>query len=898
MPDVFDAAASSATADAESAGARPVSVRARDWGWRHSTRRDFALRHIDFDIRPGERVLLLGASGAGKSTLMAGLAGVLGGDDEGEEEGGLTLDGVPARDARGRAGLVLQDPDSQIILERVGDDTAFGCENLAVPREETWRRVRESLALVGLDELDQSRSTSHLSGGQRQRLALAGVLAMRPGLLLLDEPTANLDPEGVHEVHDAVADVLRRTGETMIVVEHHIDVWLDLIDRVIVLGRPKPGEHTAGVIADGSPDRVFREMSDVLAAGGAWVPGRRIPTEYRRLGSTLDTASAVSAESAAIAASTANAGSAPTAGSAMSDMSVHTTAQTDRSRGKAQSSEPLLFTQDLSFGRGTPLGEHVDLAFHGGTVYALMGPNGAGKSTLALTLAGLLKPLDGHVRVCDAIAPKNPKSGDEPFGWRSRELLGRVGMVFQEPEHQFAANTVRDEVALGPKGMGRDDEEAYRIADRMLERLGLARFARANPYTLSGGEKRRLSVASMLAAAPRVLIMDEPTFGQDFATWTEMVRLIAIARDEGSAVVMVTHDEALVEALDATRIEFREDGIVGESVASVEKSFASAEKSAEIEKPAAQSTAESAAESAVEPAAFGAADAAHVNQRTADHSHASGDRIVHVSPPSQRHEPAKPASPSWFVARINPVSRFIMGLVLCIPMFFSLDVVSASVALGLELALLWIGGIAPWTVCRRTWPVWIAACGGFLSVALYGKAFGAVYFDFGVIHVTQGSVYFATATFLRVLAIATPSVVLAFGLDPTDLADGLVQILRLSPRFVYGGLAGVRMFTLLTEDWRALGLSRRSRGLGDENAVRRAFSQAFGLLVLSIRRATRLATAMEARGFGGDGPRTNARISRLHAADWVSYAIAVIIPTAALTAAALTGYWNQPLFAA
>ena len=149
---------------------QPAAVQARGWGWRHATRKDFALRAVDFDIHPGERVLLLGASGAGKSTLMAGLAGVLGGDEEGDQEGSLLIDGAEAREARGRVGLVLQDPDSQIILERLGDDAAFGCENLNVQREATWQRVHESLDLVGLGDLDLNRSTQHLSGGQRQRL--------------------------------------------------------------------------------------------------------------------------------------------------------------------------------------------------------------------------------------------------------------------------------------------------------------------------------------------------------------------------------------------------------------------------------------------------------------------------------------------------------------------------------------------------------------------------------------------------------------------------------------------------------------------------------------------------------------------------------------------------------
>ncbi|MBT1172899.1 energy-coupling factor transporter transmembrane protein EcfT [Bifidobacterium sp. MA2] len=266
--------------------------------------------------------------------------------------------------------------------------------------------------------------------------------------------------------------------------------------------------------------------------------------------------------------------------------------------------------------------------------------------------------------------------------------------------------------------------------------------------------------------------------------------------------------------------------------------------------------------------------------------------VVLVTPPDARKEPARPASPSWFIAKVNPVARIIGALVMCIPMFVSLDVVSASVALGVEYVLLWIAGINPIRVCRSTWPVWIAATGGFISVLLYGRTSGEILFTAGWIVVSQGSVYLACATFLRVAAIAVPGVILALGLDPTDLADGLVQILHLSPRFVYGGLAGMRMFTLLQDDWRALGLSRRSRGLGDGNAIVRALSQAFGLLVLSIRRATKLATAMEARGFGGDTPRSQARVSSLHPVDWVFLAISAAIPAVAIAAAVATGYWH------
>ncbi|WP_287136273.1 ABC transporter ATP-binding protein, partial [Clavibacter sp.] len=252
-------------ATAERAGG--ASVRAEGWGWRHAGRTAWAVRDVDLVIEPGERVLLLGASGAGKTTLMHALAGVLGGDDEGETRGSLRVDGQDPAARRGRAGLVLQDPDAQVILSRVGDDVAFGCENLGVPRDEIWVRVRAALDAVGLD-VALDRSTTALSGGQKQRLALAGVLAMRPGLLLLDEPTANLDPDGVGEVRRAVESVVESSGATLVVIEHRVAVWQDLVDRVVVFAAD------GGILADGAPDDVLRDQGASLAAAGVWVPGR------------------------------------------------------------------------------------------------------------------------------------------------------------------------------------------------------------------------------------------------------------------------------------------------------------------------------------------------------------------------------------------------------------------------------------------------------------------------------------------------------------------------------------------------------------------------------------------------------------------------------------------------
>lgn len=477
----------------------PAAVEARGWGWRHASRLAWALRDISLRIEPGERVLLLGASGAGKSTLLHGLAGVLGGDEEGEAAGQLLIDGLPASAARGRAGLVLQDPDSQVILARVGDDVAFGCENLGIPRDEIWRRVDAALDAVGLD-VPLDRPTKALSGGQKQRLALAGSLAMRPGLLLLDEPTANLDPAGVIEVREAVQRMLQVQRTTLIVVEHRLDVWLPLIDRVIVIGDAGSG---GGVIADGHPDVVLAAQGERLAQAGVWVPG--FPPRHPNPPS-----------------------SAP--------------------------GEALLSARELGVARvrGTTVASGVDVDVRAGSALAITGPNGAGKSTLGLTLAGLLPPAAGAVTATDALAAD---AGPQPIDWTSRQLLTRIGMVFQEPEHQLLASTVREELAIGPRSLGLSEAEIASRGDELLQRLRLDRLAQANPYTLSGGEKRRLTVAAALATRPRVLILDEPTFGQDARTWQELVAMLADLRDAGTALVTVTHDLDVVAALHAARFE-------------------------------------------------------------------------------------------------------------------------------------------------------------------------------------------------------------------------------------------------------------------------------------------------------------------------------------------------------
>ncbi|MEU9509833.1 ABC transporter ATP-binding protein [Micromonospora sp. NPDC048170] len=460
----------------------------RGFGWRHAGRRAWAVRGVDLHVEAGERVLLLGPSGAGKSTLLAALAGLLP-EDSGEQEGTVEIDGLDPRKSRERVGIVFQDPETQLVMARSGDDVAFGLENRGVPAGEIWPRVDEALARVGFP-YPRDRATAALSGGEQQRLALAGVLALRPRLLLLDEPTANLDPTGAALIRAAVAGALD-ADTTLILVEHRVAEALPLVDRVVVL---EPG---GGVRADGTPEAVFGAHGDTLADEGVWVPGRPVPPR----------------------------------------------------QATTPAGDVLLTADRLGL---PPRLAPVDLDVRAGEALAVVGPNGAGKSTLALLLGGLLKPGAGRVVSTTALAGTDART--PPHRWRAPALARRIGSVFQDPEHQFVTNTVFDELALGPRRTGQPETAVRSTVDGLLSRLRLTKLAAANPYTLSGGEARRLSVATALATAPRLLICDEPTFGQDRRTWLELVDLFAELRDAGHGLVAVTHDPEFVAALADRRL--------------------------------------------------------------------------------------------------------------------------------------------------------------------------------------------------------------------------------------------------------------------------------------------------------------------------------------------------------
>ena len=809
----------------EGAGAR---VRARGWGWRHAGRKNAALSGVDLDIAPGERVLVLGPSGSGKSTLMGGMAGLLGGAEEGEATGTLTVDGVAPADARGRVGLLMQDPEAQVVLARVGDDVAFGMENLGIPREAIWPRVEESLSAVGLD-VPLHHSTTELSGGQKQRLALASILAMGPGLLLLDEPTANLDPSGVAEVRAAVEAVVERTGATMVVVEHRVDVWASLVDRVIVVADGR-------IAADGPLREVLDQQGDALRERGMWLPGDDVAAEV---------------------------GPAPEVAPASSE------------------DAPIARVTDLTIGydKASPVRSGIDLTIERGVSTCIVGANGAGKSTFALTLAGLLQPLEGTVEVETA----DGTAGD-PHGWPSKQLLGRMSMVFQEPEYQFLASTVAEELAIGPRAVGMTDEEIAPLVEEHLEALGLTKLARANPMTLSGGEKRRLSVATALISAPELLILDEPTFGQDRGTWLGLVRLLRAALERGVTLVSITHDPAFVAAMGQSVVDLgalgRRGG--GESRGCAESALAS---------PIDEADSGRASRTSVGLESGDSADAATNGNATGTEAPADDAPASAATAGDARTGVPTSSRAPWrgLLARTNPVARVLALLVATTPLLITIDPVSAGVALALELALVPLSGVSARSFFLKATPLLLAAPLGALSMLLYASPGGHVYWSFGPAAVSDHSMWLALGIGLRMCALVVPAIALLDRIDPTDMGDGLAQILHLPARPVLAALAGARMTALMAADWKALERARRARGVGDASRIRSFLRGSFSLLVFALRRSGKLATTMEARGFGAAGRRTWARPSRLRAADAVLLLVAIALPSIALAVSVIAG---------
>lgn len=487
-----------------------------------SLRYDFAgkdtLSDVSFSLEQGEGLLILGPSGCGKSSLTLCLNGLYPRELDGSLSGEILINGKPTSvyepgQLGRKVGVVFQDPETQFCMLTVEDEVAFGLENMAVPPEEMEERINDALRLVNMEEFKQS-AIATLSGGQKQELALACILTLKPELLILDEPTANLDPIARIDLIRTIKQLKQELGFSLIIIEHQLDQWTDVAERCLLLTK------NGTVFYDGPLRKAIRNLQKEIHEEGIWLP--KVAQHILSHGNRIDYDVPLTLK--------------------------EFSREIDRWRGfdwvrpttKArQKTAAMLECENVSFTiNEQDILKKVNLVINENEFIAIVGANGSGKTTLSRLLTGLRKPDGGLISL-----HRKPLSN-----WNEADLRKQVGYVFQNPEHQFITNTVFDEVAFSLQMKGAPKEEILCRVGSILEQLGLTSFSDEHPYTLSQGQKRRLSIATMLVDDQRLLILDEPTFGQDAATNVEMMNLLEERYKLGTGIVMITHDMELVHS--------------------------------------------------------------------------------------------------------------------------------------------------------------------------------------------------------------------------------------------------------------------------------------------------------------------------------------------------------------
>ena len=492
-----------------------------------------AVDDVSLSIREGDFVAILGRNGSGKSTFAKQLNALLYptggtvwlcGKDTSDEENLWAV--------RSAAGMVFQNPDNQIVASVVEDDVGFGPENLGVPTEEIWRRVENALNAVGMAAYAET-SPLRLSGGQKQRVAIAGILAMQPKCLILDEPTAMLDPEGRREVLKAVHELNEAAGITVLLITHYMEETVDA-DRIVVM-------QAGRVCMDGTPREIFSRTDEIHAMGLALPPATELADRLRAAG--IDLPQGILSEEELVrelvrilpekSGPKQEAAGAKTAGGPAAPQS---------------GSELTLSHVSYEYEPGTPMAatglDDVSLTIRQGEFLGIIGRTGSGKSTLIQHLNGLLKPSRGTVSW----------NGEDIFGekYDRRALRGKVGLVFQYPEHQLFEETVIKDVSFGPKNQGLSEEDIRERARRAMDAVGLSEdYDERSPFDLSGGEKRRAALAGVLAMEPEILVLDEPTAGLDPAGRYRLLETLVALKKGGIGIVFVSHSmEDIAETAD------------------------------------------------------------------------------------------------------------------------------------------------------------------------------------------------------------------------------------------------------------------------------------------------------------------------------------------------------------
>lgn len=485
-----------------------------------------ALRNVSLRVQQGEMVVIMGASGAGKSTLVKCLNRVIPVLQTGQLTGEVRLFGrrlvqEKVGELASTVGMVFQDFEAQLFSTTVRDEIVFGMEQLGVERSEMQRRLTEVLSQVGLSGFE-GRDPTTLSGGQKQRLAIAALLALRPHILVLDEPTTDLDPEGRQEIFALLAR-MRTEGFTLVVVEHELAAAVDA-DQIVLLSA---GE----VIAAGPPARLLPQIESLARYGVR-------PRDFDRLFQTLG----INEYPRDIEEAVALLGKTGTLRQVQHKRERESRRCSQLQEGNHcqlpqvcsfRSSPPLLHLQSLThvYPGSAPAVCEVTLTIEEGEFIALLGQNGSGKTTLAKHMSGLLAPTQGQVFL----------RGQELSRVPLHRLAQEVSYVFQNPDHQLFADTVAEEVAFGPRNIGLAPAEVNARVQEALAAVGLSDVRDHDPFLLGKGERQRLAVAALLALRPSVLILDEPTTGLDYVEQRRMMELLRGLHREGRTIIIITH---------------------------------------------------------------------------------------------------------------------------------------------------------------------------------------------------------------------------------------------------------------------------------------------------------------------------------------------------------------------
>ncbi|MBL7164054.1 MAG: ATP-binding cassette domain-containing protein [Anaerolineales bacterium] len=490
------------------------TVSIKDLKFRYRGEKKLALDGISLDISKGEFLVIMGASEAGKSTLAACFNGLIPHYTRGAIKGDVIIQGTNTADSSvpqlaENVGIVFQDFEAQLFSTNVELEIAFGPENFAVPREEIGRRIEENLKYVGLEEF-RNRPPFTLSGGQKQKLAIASVLAMQPTILVMDEPTTDLDPMSKQGIFDITNQLRQRDDITLIVVEHETEEALHA-DRIALI---KDGK----LVQVGTIEEILKQV-ELLEELGVMPLG--IPNFFKNMGhATLPLTPDEGIE---------------TFHKTGWNISEDKYAQLlDKEKLATQhDDQPIIQCRNLehTYPNGVKALNGIDLDIYEGEIVAIVGQNGSGKTTLAKHLNGLLTPTNGDVMV----------NGMHTKEQGVFKIGQKVGYVFQNPDHQIFSELVYDEIAFGPQLRQVPEEEVDQRVKEALEAVGLTGFEQEDPFSLTKSGRQRVAVASVLAVQPDVLILDEPTTGLDYKEQRSMMDMVRRLNDQGSTIIFVTH---------------------------------------------------------------------------------------------------------------------------------------------------------------------------------------------------------------------------------------------------------------------------------------------------------------------------------------------------------------------